>query len=276
MHALLGSAVTHLRRYSLDDKPYRVAESYLWHNALRVYKKELTSPITPHNMDSLLSTCLMLCALVYAAEDYKPADSWVFSSDPSALNWLMMQFGVKYILSYAAPYLEQSIWRKLFLFPSDEMQILADHTPGREGLHSELADLCGIDDTTTEEDNPYHYALRMLSPLLKLDSCRGSIDKLGSFPVRLLPQFTNLLLQKDAKALVILAFWLGKVCLLKHQFFHTRFSSECIAICMYLENSDDHRILKLLEFPAECCGYLLRHVREEAVFKANFDLIGLF
>jgi hypothetical protein len=45
---------------------------------------------------------------------------------------------------------------------------------------------------------------------------------------------------------------------------------------MYLENSDDSRILKLLEYPAECCGYLLRHVREEAVFEANFDLIGLF
>jgi hypothetical protein len=97
-----------------------------------------------------------------------------------------------------------------------------------------------------------------------------------TFMGRLLPEFTNLLLQKDTKALVILSYWLAKMCSVKLWWIRSRVRLECMAICMYLENSDDSRILKLLESPAESCGYLLRHVREEAVFVANFDLIGFF
>jgi hypothetical protein len=33
---------------------------------------------------------------------------------------------------------------------------------------------------------------------------------------------------------------------------------------MYLENSEDPRILRLLEFPAEVCGYLPKQVQERA------------
>jgi hypothetical protein len=276
MHALLGIATTHLRQCSPDGKPYKAVEAYHWHNAIRLYKKELAAPIGPHNMDPLMSTCLMLSALAFSAEEYRPAGSWVFSSDPTALNWLTLQCGLRCILAYTGPYLKQSIWYNAFMESDDEHHTLDNHTPGREGLHPELADLCEIDESTTEENNPYHWPLRMLSPLLKLDSSRENFDKFTTFTGRLLPEFINLLLQKDHKALVILSYWLGKMCVLKHQWFHSRFSSECVAICMYLEDSDDSRILKLLEFPAECCGYLLRHVREEAVFLANFDLIGLF
>ena len=158
----------------------------------------------------------------------------------------------------------------------DEHHTFDNHAPGREGLHPGLANLCGIGETTTENDNPYHWPLRMLGSMLKLDLTREYPFKLTSFIPRLSSEFTSLLLQKDPKALIVLSYWLGKICSIDHIWFPSRFTSECIAICMYLENSDDSRILKLLEFPAECCGYLLRHVREEAVFKANFDLLGLF
>jgi len=217
-----------------------------------------------------------MSVLAFCAEDYKPANSWLFSSDPTDLNWLTMQCGLRGILAHTFPYLQQSIWYNVFMESTDEHNTLDNHTPGREGLHPELADLCGIDETTTENDNPYHWPLRLLSPLMKLEPSRETWGKLSTFLGRLLPEFTHLLLQKDPKALVVLGYWLGRVCLIKGWWPTSRFSAECTAICMYLENSDDSRILKLLEYPAECCGYLLRHVREEAVFEANFDLIGLF
>ena len=112
--------------------------------------------------------------------------------------------------------------------------------------------------------------------MLKLDLTREYPLKLTSFAPRLLPEFTGLLLRKDPKALVILSYWLAKMSELKLWWIPLRASLECTAICMFLENSKDSRILKLLEFPAKSCGYLLRHVREDAVFVANFDLIGLF
>jgi hypothetical protein len=37
--------------------------------------------------------------------------------------------------------------------------------------------------------------------------------------------------------------------------------SECVAICMFLEASPDPRILELLEFPAEACGYAMSSIR---------------
>jgi len=218
----------------------------------------------------------MLSVLAFCAEEYKPINSWLFSSDPAALNWLTMQCGLRGILAHTFQYLEQSIWFDVFMESDDEQHTFDNHTPGRDGLHPELADLCGIDETTTEDDNPYHWPLRMLSPILKLKPSKENWGKFISFMGRLLPDFTKLLLQKEPKALAVFGYWLGCMCLIQDWWFNSRFSAECIAICMYLENSDDTRILKLLEFPAECCGYLLRHVREEAVFAANFDLIGLF
>src|SRR5205809_7737936 len=99
MHALLGFATTHLRLRSPDDISYRVAESYHCENAIRLYRKELASPIGSHNMDSLVSTYLMLSALAFFKEEFRPADSWVFSSDPTALNWLLIHCRIRSMLS---------------------------------------------------------------------------------------------------------------------------------------------------------------------------------
>src|SRR5436189_4968725 len=105
MHALLGLAATHLRRYSPNGVSYRMAESYHCHSAIQLYKKELACPIGLHNMDALISTCLVLGTLFFSADKYKPTDSWVFSSDPTALNWVLVQCGFTGILNNALLYL---------------------------------------------------------------------------------------------------------------------------------------------------------------------------
>ena len=170
MHALLNVAITHLRQRSPDDRSYTVAQGYHCQNAIRLYRKELVSSIGRHNMDLLISTYLLLSIFSFSTDRYSPTDSWVFSSDPTALNWLLIQGGIRCILAYTAPYVEQSIWHSGFVESDDEHHIYDNHNPGREGLHPGLANLCDIDETTTENDNPYHWPLRMLSPMLKLDS----------------------------------------------------------------------------------------------------------
>jgi hypothetical protein len=156
------------------------------------------------------------------------------------------------------------MWWEVFMASQHENQAFEDPPPGREGLHPELADICGIDGTTTEESNPYLAPLRMLSLLLQAERSIKSFSKYTTFMGRLLPSFWAQLAKKDPPALIILSWWLAMLDSCKCWWAETRVRSECAAICMYLENSEDPRILRLLEFPAEVCGYLPKHVQERA------------
>ncbi|OAX85614.1 hypothetical protein ACJ72_00028 [Emergomyces africanus] len=273
MHAILGVATCSLRRLLSWKPSLRIAESYHWQHAITLYQKELSTPIGVHNMDGLMSTCMLLGVPAFSAEEYKPENSWLFSSDPKALNWLLLQSGLKYLLKFTGPYLPQSIWYQVFMESNDP--IFENHRPGAEGLHPGLAELCNIDETTTEESNPYQWPLRMLSPLLDLEPSKN-FTKITAFMGRLLPKFTSLLQRKDPRAVLILGYWLAKMCQENHWWMHPRVHAECVAVCMFLENSPDPRILKLLEYPAEHCGYVLRHVREQEIFEANIDFLCLF
>jgi hypothetical protein len=69
--------------------------------------------------------------------------------------------------------------------------------------------------------------------------------------------YRNLLLEKDPRALLILGYWFAILCKLNQWWIDDRAKLECRSICMYLEHNDDHRIVGLLEFPAEACEYAL-------------------
>ncbi|KAL4796092.1 hypothetical protein BDV19DRAFT_378346 [Aspergillus venezuelensis] len=101
--------------------------------------------------------------------------------------------------------------------------------PGREELHPGLADLCGIDQQSDETSNPYSLPLRMLTPLLSLEPSYKTFSRITTFMGRLGPDFYERLIAKHPPALVVLA---------------------------YL----DSLVLKLLEFPASACDYVLKHV----------------
>lgn len=55
-----------------------------------------------------------------------------------------------------------------------------------------------------------------------------------SFPVLMRPQFKALLKEKDARAMLLLAYWYAKVCE-SQWWIKTRAILECTAICRYLE-----------------------------------------
>lgn len=271
MHTLIAVTTTHLCRIVPDNTRYKLAESYHWQEAITQYSNEVNSVIGLHNMDGLFSACLLMTVHSFTLEEYNPRDSWVFSDDPQALNWLMLQGGLRYLLYRTQPWLERSMW-----WDTRENIPFEDHRSGRVGLHPELADVCGIDDSTTEETNPYLWPLRMLSLLLMLERTILNFPKYTTFMGRLLPEYFDQLLKKDPPALIVLSWWLALICSVKLWWMDARVRSECVAICMFLENNcEDSRILKLLEFPAEQCGYSLRHVQEQASFESHVDVIGI-
>src|SRR5436853_7768071 len=132
MHAVLAACATSTRRLSPGGEYYTPMENYHWQQAIRLYKGELTTPIGAHNMDALMSTCMLISFISFSAEEYKPTDSWLFSSDPTALSWLTAQSGLRCILGFTAPYLEQSIWYRVFMEADEGSQTFDEGRPGRD------------------------------------------------------------------------------------------------------------------------------------------------
>lgn len=263
MHAVLGAALTTGRFINRDKQQRQISEGYHWQQAIRLYQQDLVSPIGPHNMDQLLSTCILLSIVSFSEHEYNPRDSWLFSTDNQSLNWLLVQSGLRYLIYATIPWLKDSIWRKPFAeSDADNKHAFDDHRPGPEGLHPELAQLCDIYETTTEDDNAYHWPLRLLTPLMKLETNRHNFTNLCGFMGRMEPSYLELLKKRDERAVLLFGYWLAKVCEDSACYAYPRWHSECLAICMFLEHSHDPRILRLLRFPAERCGYVLRHVTD--------------
>ncbi|KAF9893589.1 hypothetical protein FE257_010901 [Aspergillus nanangensis] len=262
MHAIIATATSHLRHVLPDNTPYKLVEAHHWQQAISQYSETIANGVGPSNMDPLFSACLLMTAHSFNLQTFHPRSSFVFSDDPDALNWLFLQSGLRHLLGLSGPWLCLSIWWDMFKQSRDENPLFEDHRQGREGLHPKFVELCGIQDDTCEETNPYHWPLRMLTPILPLERSAKSLSQYTSFMGRLLPDYMKMLQQRDPPALIILSWWLALMYSTKIWWMETRVQSEVVAICMYLEDSEDPLVLELLEFPAQTCGYLLKHVQE--------------
>lgn len=261
MYTILAVGMLHLNRAS-PSKERSVAESYFWQHALQNYQKALSSNVRKDNVDALLSSCMLMSVMTVCPENFQPTDSWVLTNQPEAMNWLCLQSGFRCILTLASQYIPSSIWGTAFAgIGKEEDKIFDNIQQGREGLDPDLADLCGIDDWTTDKTSIYYSPLRILTSLLKLERDALNSGHCTSFMGRLDCDFVNLLREKDPPALIILAHWMGLMCCLSQwqPWIEGRIRGECIAICMFLEHSTTPLVIRLLRFPAESCGYKLHY-----------------
>ncbi|KKK18909.1 hypothetical protein AOCH_000321 [Aspergillus ochraceoroseus] len=262
MYTIIGCGILHLNRMCPGYKPRELAEAYFWQQAIKLYGRALQGPVTEHNIDPLVSACMLIGITSIIPPDFQPEDSWVLTGRSSDLNWLALQGGLNCILTLAGRLVNRSIWGVAFSISHEwETKLYRyDVEQGREGLCSELADLCEIDDTTTDATSPYYFALKILSPLLRLDFNAQNSSQCTTWMGRLHPSYVAMLRQRDPRALVIMAYWAGLMCKLSQwqPWIEGRIRQECIAICMYLERQGDPIIQPFLEFPASACGYALR------------------
>ncbi|PWY78481.1 hypothetical protein BO94DRAFT_522172 [Aspergillus sclerotioniger CBS 115572] len=250
MHSIIAAATSHIRHLANDNRGYALSETYHWQQAITQYSKEITT-IGPNNTDSLISACLLLTVRSFALDEYSPLSSFVFSDDPVSLNWLSLQAGLRYLIGATAKWVDGSMWWEMFMRSHDQfLNIFDDDRPGRVAMDPELADLCGIDDTTTAETNPYHAPVRMLTGLLSLERGVKHFAAYTGFMGRLLPDFLEKLMQKDPPALVLLSWWLGLMYGTGMWWVQTRAKSEITAICWYLGSEEG--LIKFLKFPSEC------------------------
>ncbi|KAE8332178.1 hypothetical protein BDV39DRAFT_189282 [Aspergillus sergii] len=255
LYSIMAVASTHWACALPSDRTRTIAATRFRHKATRIYRQHLQLPIGRDNMDMLITSCILLGMFSFAAETASPLDSWVFSDDPISMNWLSVQCGLRCLLEITKPWMDNSIWNKPFQ-ESSNYEYADDHRMGREDLDPELADLCDITDTTTEDTNPYHWPLRMLCPLLRIPRHKCGASRITNFMGRLLPDFVNLLAAKEPRALLIMSYWLALMRTSVDEWWvGPRVTLECRAICMYLEACGDRRIIELLDFPARSCGY---------------------
>ncbi|KAE8156869.1 hypothetical protein BDV40DRAFT_280026 [Aspergillus tamarii] len=240
LYSIMAVASTHWAYTLPSDSRRTIIAARFRHKATRLYRQHLELPISRDNMDMLITSCMLVGMFSFSAETTSPLDSWVFSDDPVNMNWLSMN---------------ESIWNEPFQ-ESSNYEYADDHRMGRENLDPDLADLCDITDTTTEETNPFHWPLRMLCPLLRIPRHKCGAPHITNFMGRLVPDFVNLLATKEPRTLLILSYWLALMCTsVDEGWVSPRVKLECQAICIYLEACGDGRIIELLDFPARACGY---------------------
>lgn len=263
MYTILGAGSLHLSRIRPQNQILRRAEAYFWQQAIHTYQAALSSKVSPQSVDALLSTCMFMGLLSLCPDRFEPTDSWVLTNAPGAMNWLCLQSGLRVIIELAGLYIQSSIWASAFQQThQEEVQLYEERvSPGRDGLDPDLADLCGIDDSTTELTSPYYKPLRMLAAIFPLEKNMKNASQCATFMGRLENSFLALLRERDPPALLILAQWMGLMCTLSEwqRWVEGRIRGECKAICMYLEHSTDPRIQRLLRFPASACGYHLAY-----------------
>jgi hypothetical protein len=154
---------------------------------------------------------------------------------------------------------KKTIWKfadslgydSVFHAVAEELRAMVTPTScGIKSIPSAFIPLCGLDDSSTTKNNPYHTTMHDLAPLLHIKCVQSTLPKFFSFVSYMQPEFRMLLEQKDSRALLLLAYWYAKIC--HSQWWVARRALlECHATCLYLEkhHAGETAIQKLLQFP---------------------------
>ncbi|KAK2757293.1 hypothetical protein FQN54_004807 [Arachnomyces sp. PD_36] len=257
MHSIIATSISHLRHLQpITHNATHVSEAYHWQQAVTLFRKEMNAPIKLENMDSMISTCMMLAVLSYTSDSHDPSASWVFSPHAKT-SWLFINGGLNSLMDTYAPVFAQSVWLPILVDAKDFTGSEFIQNPGRDGIAADFADLCCVNDSSTHKNNPYHEPLRTLTALMQLEFVSANYSRFVFFMRSIRGEYRELLKEKDPRALLILGHWFAILCGIDQWWIRDRVKLECRAVCTYLEHNDDSRIVKLLAFPAEACGYAL-------------------
>lgn len=247
MHAIIATSITHLQRLVPTYRPQALSAAYHWHQEMTLSQQDLTST-GPHgkgDIDALISTFMLLSIHHYTIHDQNPQGSWVFSSGSNGkpydffAGWLFDCGGFNQVWGKFGGCPHNSVWLPVVRKSDDHLGTFSDVTPGTRGILASFVELCGLDETSTPENNPFHRPLRMLSALLRLEISSAVFTKVVAFVSVITGRFRELLLGRDPRALLILAYWLALMCRMDQWWVQDRMRHECQAVCIYLELHGD-------------------------------------
>jgi hypothetical protein len=261
MYVVLTLTLMHDR--SLSSSPntkQSAAEAFYWYQATVSFNSRLSKPIQPSERDALWATAALLGTIAFFnIEARTPEEAWPLKPpSPLDLDWLRMSDGKKEIWKITDPLRADSVFR--LMGPEHHKDFLPTYPTMLEldALPSELVRLCGLDATSTTDNNPYYAAASVLASLMNIECNRCTIPKFLSFISYTHPDYKRLLERKDPRALLLLAYWYAKVSQYQQWWIWRRVVLEGQATCIYLEkhHGSEANIQKLLQFPRMMCGFV--------------------
>lgn len=268
MHAVNGVSAAHLchllpaGQHPIQHCQSQLAGAYHWQKALQLFRDELASGVNEHNMDALISTVMLICVHQFMLADALPDPSKSFVYAPSEqrdqrIKWLTIQHGFKVMQEQLGDLLWKSIWSPVLRdsdFKQNAPSISIMDTGSSDETHTLFLDLCEITESSSPDDNPYLGALEYMLVLRQLKPNMNNFNKLVTFVTNIEGRYLQLLLDRDKRALLILAHWLALMSEIQQWWISGRTRTECIAIVTFLMHDRDERVRKLLEYPARTVG----------------------
>ena len=269
MHAANGVAAEHLchllpaAQHPIQHVQSQLAALYHWQKALQLFQDELAAGATQHNMDALISTVMLVCVHQFMSTKAIPDPGQSFIYTPAdrrdtGLRWLQIHHGFTAMQAALGELIWESVWSPVFRdsdikrFCPDIMSPDAD-----DKTHHLFVELCKITHESSRKNNTYYEALQFLLVLRQLDPDTNRFNKLVTFVAVIENEFLRLLLDRDKRAVLILAHWLALMSEMRQWWISARCRSECTAIVTFLMPDRDERIRSLLEYPAKAVGMVL-------------------
>jgi hypothetical protein len=235
MHGTLAVTAVHNRYLGVTPTHRRsLRESYHWSQCTTLFNKWLSQPIKEEHKDPLWATAGTLAILTFSSiNTCSPEETWPLGAlDSSDLEWLRLGAGKMALWHLVNPLRPESVFRIM----SGTFAYMRQPLPakGTDGVSAELVQLCGLDESSTRENNPYFTVAHGISQVLEVPKGEASLGRAMMVFSHMHGEFGTCLQNKDPVALVLFCLWYTRARESKWWIdFRARY--ELPAICTYLQ-----------------------------------------
>jgi hypothetical protein len=258
MHAMIALAACHLQHVGVDARQYRRAEALHCHFASQGLRHSVGRPIQgARNSDAILTAAMLLNTLTFCAAEYREEEGMsIGTGKEPRYEWLRIQIGLTELLTQTSPFHPDSIW--MFMFVATKVFQFTE--PPQNELDKQLAEFCGVDESSTWDNNVYFDLIERLGPVVvrqpSMEYMLMYLNAIGGISSK----FVDLLEAKDTRALLLFAHLLSLLCSIDRWWCVKRTRRECRKVCGILSKKLDANCIHLLKRPADACGFLLNGV----------------
>ena len=236
MHGSLAVTAVHDRYLGITPTNRRsVRESYHWCQCTTLFNKWLCqTSIKEEDKDPLWAAAGILGILTFSSINTgSPEKAWPLKAPESSdLEWLRLGTGKMALWGLVDPTRPESVFRGMFeTFASMRMPVPAK---GTNGVSVELVQLCGLNESSTPENNLYFTVAHGLSRLLEMPKDENSLGRVLMVSNQMHNEFASCLEKKDPVALLLLCLWYTRARKSKW-WIDLRARYEVPAICAYLQ-----------------------------------------
>ncbi|KAF7853911.1 hypothetical protein EAF04_010577 [Stromatinia cepivora] len=261
MHTLQTLTACHDRYLTLheaESSQRTPAEVYHLARAASLFNQKLCAPIANNDKDALWATAALLGIVAMSSiEASSPYEAWPLTPYAGTdLDWLRMSECKTVIFELTDPTREDSIFHAMST-EYNNLHYKRDENLDLSSLPTHFVELFDLDEYSTTMNNPYYLTIKALERIMKIECNRSAMLSFFGFLTSMSPQFKILLKMRDPRALILLAYWYGKVWKMVW-WAERRATLECQAICIYLEryHGDNPLIREMLLVPKRECGLI--------------------